>query len=418
MIHAADRKPPNQPSKIKSLKAHGSSTNLAWLLPICLAMASLPACGAAASAAAFVGDPPDALHPWSVHDRNRPQPTVVTPGMHNSDTHAGEPPSDAVILFNGTNLVNWRTGKEARPARWMATNGIMVAAPKTGSIRTAEEFGDCQLHIEWSAPRETKGEGQARGNSGIFLMGLCEIQVLDSYHNETYADGHAAALYGSAPPLINALHPPGEFQVYDIVFRRPIFQEGKLVDSGYVTVFVNGVLAQDHTPLEGPTSHLKRARPAPFPDRGPLVLQDHGHAIQFRNIWCRPLPPRAIEGGEVGLPSAEMVRAQRKQIAAKIRADADRLQDAQDPLPGLLRWMESLIYESDEITLQRVARRTTDYLKAMKQIDAERLPAKKAELLSLDKAFRYLNRAHVLPPEFKAKADLETLLKAQHWNKP
>lgn len=381
-------------------------------------MALPQVCRAASSAAAFVGDPPDALHPWSVHDRNRPQPTVVTPGTFSSEACAGDPPSDAIVLFNGTNLANWHTGKEARPARWLATNGVMVVVPKTGSIRTAEAFGDCQLHIEWSAPRETTGEGQGRGNSGIFLMGLCEIQVLDSYHNETYADGQAAALYGTAAPLINSLRPPGEFQVYDIVFRRPLFNDGKLVDPGYVTVFVNGVLAQDHTPLEGPTSHLKRARPSPFPDRGPLVLQDHGHAIQFRNVWYRPLPRRALEGGEVGALTTEAVLAKRKQIAAEIRQHAGRLRNAAAPLPELLRLLESLVYESDPATWQSVERMTTDYLKQAKQLSVDALTARKAEFLALDKAFRYLGRARALPAEYGPRAELGALLKAQHWTKP
>src|SRR5215469_5088162 len=138
-------------------------------------------------------------------------------------------------------------------------DGLLIVEPKTGDIRTREEFGDCQVHVEWAEAPDVQGSSQGRGNSGIFLMGLVEIQVLDSYHNVTYADGHAASVYGVSPPLVNALRPPGEFQVYDIVFRRPIYQEGKAIDPGSVTVFVNGVLAQDHTPLEGATGHMRRA---------------------------------------------------------------------------------------------------------------------------------------------------------------
>lgn len=391
---------------------------LTSILTTCCILLGLSSVGRAeTSSPAFSGDPPDAHHPWGVHDRNRPQPKVVIPGSFSSETQPGTPPSDAIVLFNGTNLINWQTGKDGHPAKWLVTNGVMQAVPKAGTIRTIEQFGDCQLHIEWSAPREINGTGQGRGNSGIFLMGLCEIQVLDSYDNVTYADGHAAAVYGVNPPLVNAVRPPGEFQVYDIVFRRPIFKDGQLVDPGFVTVFVNGVLVQDHTPLEGPSTHLKRTRPAPYPEKGPLALQDHGNPIRFRNIWYRPLPPRAAEGGTDGYLSSEAIIAIRKQTAARIRRDAGQLGNPTDPVPQLLRLMESLVYEKDETTMRQVEQMAIAYVQTAKQLTAEKLEAKKDEALRLSKAFHYLSRANMLAADFGPKRELETFIKEQQWNK-
>ena len=212
---------------------------------------SLADTGSAASAGPrFYGDPPDEHHPWAVHDGNRPQPKVVTPGAFSSPEQPGKPPSDAIVLFDGTDFSKWQNDKGDAP-KWVIIDGVMQVTPGSGAIRTREQFGDCQLHVEWAAPREVKGDSQGRANSGVFLMNMLEIQVLDSFNNITYADGHAGAYYGINPPLAIAVRPPGEFQVYDIVFRRPIYKDGKAVDPGYVTVFVNGVLVQDHVELEG-----------------------------------------------------------------------------------------------------------------------------------------------------------------------
>jgi prepilin-type processing-associated H-X9-DG protein len=237
---------------------------------------------------------------------------VVTPGTFSSNEQPGKPPSDAIILFDGTDLSKWQGAEKGDDAKWVVKDATMEVAPKAGDIRTRQEFGDCQLHIEWAEAPDVSGSSQGRGNSGVFLMGLVEVQVLDSYHNITYADGHAGSMYEVNPPLANALRPPGQFQVYDIVFRRPVYKDGKPLDPGYVTVFVNGVLAQDHTPLEGPTGHMKRAEPGPFPAKGPLKLQDHGNPVRFRNIWYRELPPRSVEGGTDGVLSTEATMAKRK----------------------------------------------------------------------------------------------------------
>ena len=372
---------------------------------------------AAVSAAPFYGDPPDEHHPWGVHDGNRPQPPEVTPGTFSSEAQPGQPPSDAVILFNGTDLSNWESAEKGGPAKWLAKDGVMEVVPKTGQIRTKEQFGDCQLHIEWAEPKDIQGSSQGRGNSGIFLMGICEIQVLDSYHNVTYADGHAASVYGVSPPMANALRPPGEFQVYDIVFRRPVYKEGQLVDPGYVTVFVNGVLAQDHAALEGPTGHMKRSKRTPFPEKGPLALQDHGNPVRFRNIWYRPLPPNAAEGGTDGWLTTEATMAKRKQIAADIRQDADHLADPANPVPQMLRLLESLAYDKDDATVQKAEQMASAFVQKVKQLPADQIAAKKDEVKRVAGALDYLAKNKILPPTFGPKTEADSLIKEQRWDK-
>jgi len=373
-------------------------------------------CFAASSGPRFYGDAPDEHHAWAVHDGNRPQPKVVTPGSFSSPEQPGKPPSDAIVLFDGTDLSKWQGG-EGGPAKWLVKDGVMQVLPGSGEIRTKETFGDCQLHIEWAAPDEVKGDSQGRGNSGIFLMGMVEIQVLDSFNNITYADGHAASVYGVNPPMANAVRPPGQFQVYDIVFRRPIFKEGKEVDPGHVTVFVNGVLAQDATPLEGPTGHMGRSHPRPFPEKGPLALQDHGNPMRFRNIWYRTLPPRAVEGGTDGLLIAEASMAKRKQTAASIREDASHLADASNPLPQMLRLMESLVYEKDDATVTQVKKMAQDYVTSVKALPADKLAAKKDEVKQVRGDFKYLEKFKILPGDFEPAQAMEALIKEQGWDK-
>ena len=384
---------------------------------ICPVLLSSSPGRAAVSAPPFYGDPPDEHHPWAVHDGNRPQPVVVTPGTFSSEAQPGKAPSDAIVLFNGMDLSNWQSEKKAGPAKWLVQEGVMEVVPKAGTIGTKEEFGDCQLHVEWAEPKDIKGSSQSRGNSGIFLMGICEIQVMDSYHNITYADGHAAAVYGVSPPMANALRPPGEFQVYDIVFRRPLYKEGQLVDPGYVTIFVNGVLAQDHAALEGPTGHKKRSHRAPFPEQGPLALQDHGSRVRFRNIWYRPLPPRSVEVGSDGWLSVEATLAKRKQIAAEIRADAGQLADPANPVPQLLRLLESLAYEKDEATVQKVEQMTSGLVESVRQLPADKIGAKKDEVKRVGQALDYLTKYSILPPAFGPKAETDKLIKEQRWGK-
>jgi hypothetical protein len=226
---------------------------------------------------------------WKIHDLNRPLPAVVDPGSASTQDSPGKPPSDATILFDGTDLSKWQH-KDGTPAKWKVENGYAEVIPKSGFLYTKQSFGDCQLHVEFREPTPPHGESQERGNSGVFLMGLYEIQVLDSYENKTYADGQAAAVYGQYPPLVNASRPPGQWQWYDIVFHGPRFDAaGKLLRPARVTVFHNGVLVQDNVEPSGPTEHGERPPYKTHAEKLPLGLQDHNNPIRFRNIWIREL---------------------------------------------------------------------------------------------------------------------------------
>ena len=223
---------------------------------------------------------------YHVHDGARPQPPIVDPGQPGTQHHNGTPPSDAIVLFGGTDLTHWK-GKDGA-AEWKVEHDTMEVVPGTGDITSVQSFGDIQLHVEWAAPKEVKGGGQGRGNSGIFLAGEYEIQVLDCYDNPTYADGTTGGLYGQYPPLANACRKPGEWQVYDIIWENPRFDGDRLVTPACVTVLLNGVLLHNHRAALGPTGH--RNMPAYKPhDGGPIRLQDHGDLVRFRNIWVRQL---------------------------------------------------------------------------------------------------------------------------------
>jgi hypothetical protein len=224
---------------------------------------------------------------WGVHDTNRPVPVVVETGTITSPMPR---PSDAIVLFDGKDLSEWRAQKGGGPAKWKVENGFFEVIKGTGGIVTTRAFGDCQLHVEWMSPSPAVGQGQDRGNSGVFLMGRYEVQVLDSYGNRTYPDGQAAAIYGQYPPLVNASRPPGAWQSYDIVFRRPRFDErGALIAPARVTVIHNGVLVHDAVVLTGPSGHRQRPPYAAHADRLPITLQDHASPVRFRNIWVRDL---------------------------------------------------------------------------------------------------------------------------------
>ena len=227
---------------------------------------------------------------WKAHDWDRERPTVITPGTSNLPLPA---PSDAVVLFNGKNLDEWRSA-DGSPAKWIVKDEVMESVPGSGYIFSAKSFGDCQLHVEWASPEKVQGKSQGRGNSGVFLQGLFEVQVLDSFDNKTYADGQAASVYGQYPPLVNASRKPGEWQSYDIIFRRPSFQDGKLTQPARITVLHNGVLVQDNVRPLGPTSWLQHKPYEAVAEKLPLSFQDHGNPVRYRNVWLRELPPEII----------------------------------------------------------------------------------------------------------------------------
>lgn len=226
---------------------------------------------------------------WRVHDANRPHPRKVTPGLPLLNE---APPSDAIVLFDGKDLSQWiavlRGGKTQEP-KWKVENGYVEITPRTGRLATREKFGDCQLHVEWMIPKGVEGAGQDRGNSGVELMMRYEVQVLESSENVTYADGQAASMYGVWPPLVNASRPQGEWNVYDIFFEAPRFDDEKLVKPGYLTLVHNGVLVHHHQEILGATVHRKVAQYKPHGAEEPLSLQDHGQIVRYRNIWIRKL---------------------------------------------------------------------------------------------------------------------------------
>jgi len=302
-----------------------------------IAMAAICALGLGEVAmAGLYGDTPDAKHAWAVHDWNRPKPARVVPAAK-----CGGAPSDAVVLFDGTRESferNWRD-KKGEVSKWSYSEDgyfyVKAGGKNGGDVFTRAEFGDCQLHIEFrhdpKAIFTNKGP-QMRGNSGVFLMDNYEVQVLESYHTsrecegqsdyvDNYADGQAGSIYAENPPLVNPMRQPGEWQVYDIVFHQPVWAGGKLVHPGSVTVFMNGVLVQDHWEMEGLTTHCKRRPLAPHAVKGPLRLQDHGCLVQYRNVWYRPLASRwANTTHSVMSAQPEDVMALRRATAAKLHA--------------------------------------------------------------------------------------------------
>ncbi len=377
----------------------------------------LLAATASLRAQAFHGDPPDANHPWAVHDMNRPQPPLVTPGTPSTQERPGTPPSDAVVLFDGTaaTLKNWEADKEGTAeTQWIVKDGALLCEPGSGYIRTREQFGDCQLHVEWAAPEKPEGNSQGRGNSGVFLMGKVEVQVLDNFNNPTYADGFASSIYGVNPPLANALLAPGKWQTYDIIFRRPVYDgSGKELDPGRLTVTVNGVVTQDSTPLEGGGGHKVRSKSSAWPERGPLKLQDHGNPVRYRNIWYRPLAKRAVEGGTYGFLSTEATAAKRKEIAAQIRQEAT----AKSGLEATLRQMESLSYELDAATLATTQVTVASFFAGISTLAGAELDARKDEIKTLHHAMNFLSKHQVISTPYAEEAGLKKIIEDKGWDK-
>jgi hypothetical protein len=221
--------------------------------------------------------PPEITEYWE------PVPPVVTPGTGTA------PPSDAIVLFDGTSLDKWES-VSGGPAKWKLEDGVMTVVKGAGDIQTRQAFGDVQIHIEWRTPAHVAGEGQGRGNSGVFLQKLYEVQVLDNYQNVTYSNGQAAAVYKQHIPLVNACLPPGEWQAYDIIYTAPRFREdGRLFSPATMTVIHNGILVQNHVTLLGPTVYNELPLYKPHGLKQSLMLQDHNNPVSYRNIWIREL---------------------------------------------------------------------------------------------------------------------------------
>jgi len=246
---------------------------------------------AAAGTALCQAPKPQDTEQWS------PEPPIVTPARGAEKPEA--PPSDAIVLFDGKGLDQWVTVKDGSPAKWTVSGGVLTVAKTAGNIETKRRFKNYQLHLEWRVPKGITGSGQARGNSGVFLASTgpgdagYELQILDSYNNKTYVNGQAGALYKQFPPLANAMRPPGEWQVYDVVWTAPTFNgDGSVKTPAKVTAFHNGVLIQNDAVLAGETLYIGKPSYKAFTD-APIKLQAHGDPsppLSFRNIWVRELP--------------------------------------------------------------------------------------------------------------------------------
>jgi len=361
------------------------------------------AVGTAASAAfaGLYGDTPDAKHAWSVHDMNRPRPPVIS-------AEPGKAPSDAVVLFDGTSLDAWASGKD-EPCKWkLVEGGAMEVVPKTGEIHTKAAFGDCQLHIEFATP-PAEGSSQGRGNSGVFLMGMHEIQVLDCFDNDTYPDGQCSSVYGENPPLVNVCRKPGEWQTYDIVFHQPLWDGETLKRPGTVTVLHNGVLTQDHWEFEGLSTHCQRKPLKPYAAKLPLRLQDHGNRMRFRNIWIREIPSRYANTTHGGPAANEAdVTALRKQTAAKL-FEAANPADA-NKVAALQRLLEVVGYDTADTYMKPTLELSDAYLKELAGLDKQKLQDRKGDIIGLRNACNVLTRNKVVPEDFPLKAGLQRLI--------
>jgi hypothetical protein len=359
--------------------------------------------------AALYGDTPNATHAWSVHDMNRPRPKVI-------QAEPSKPPSDAVVLFDGTSLDAWCMGRdENEPCKWKVADGAMEVAK--GEIRTKQSFGDCQLHIEWAAPAKGDATGQGRGNSGIFLMGQHEVQVLDCYNNETYADGQTGSIYGETPPLVNACRKPGEFQTYDIIFHQPIWEGAVMKHPGTITVFHNGVLIQDHWELEGTATHMTR-RPlkAKYAEKLPLRLQDHGNPVRYRNIWIREIPSRYANTTHGGPGAKESdVMALRKETAAALEKNVKW--DNPNKVETLRQVMEIFAYDKTEARMEPFVKLANAYLEDLAKLDAEALKNKKGEVITLRNDTNVLIRNGVFADTCKLRAGLQKIIAEQGFEK-
>ena len=365
------------------------------------------ACAALAAGSVFAGgkgvygDVPDAKHAWAVHDWNRPKPVKVEPAPY---VKTGVP-SDAIVLFDGTKESfekNWCDAK-GNPSLWkLGTEGDFYCVPgwkNGGGIQTREEFGDCQLHIEYRHEPDITDGGkgpQMRGNSGVFFMGTGtghEVQVLESYYTslemegkdgnvDNYADGQAGAVYAENPPLVNPQRKPGEWQTYDIVFHQSVFEGSTLVHPGSLTVFFNGVLVQDHWEMEGRTTHKVRKPLVPHAKKGPLALQDHGCTVHFRNIWLRPLRSRwdNLTHSEMSA-NEDAVMVQRRATAGKL---FEKLEQPLKPtVENMMAMAEVISYSKEGKFGDAWMKLATAFHGVLDKMTDEELNAQKSQLISL-----------------------------------
>lgn len=311
-----------------TLQPRNSSMKRQTIQAALLSGVALVSLTTASAGAAQFGPVPSA---WRQHEMDRPRPPVVAPPAQPLPTPA---PPDAVILFDGRDLSGWTGG--GGPAAWTVRDGYMEVVPDAGSIQSREEFGDVHLHVEWASPNPPVGSNQDRGNSGIMLMGgRYEIQVLDTYQANTYADGMAGAIYGQYPPLFNASRAPGEWQAYEIYFRRPRFGPGgTLVEPARVTVVHNGILVQNNEILYGPTTYMQTTPFSAHADQGPIQLQDHDHRVRFRNIWARRLPERPAPPAAYFPQPASLTSAQLDRLAGVYARPGANGQIAADAAPA------------------------------------------------------------------------------------
>ena len=373
------------------------------------------------------GDPSDATHAWSVHDRNRPNPAKI-------EAEAGRPPSDAVVLFDGTKESfekNW-CDQNGKPSKWkLGTDGDFYCVPgwkNGGAIYTRGAFGDCQLHLEYrhdadlGLASDDKGP-QMHGNSGVFLMSSYEIQVLESYgtnpadmKNPNYADGQAGAVYAENPPLVNPARKPGQWQTYDIIFHQPVWDGLKMVHPGSVTVLFNGVVVQDHWEMEGLTTHKVRRPLAPHAAKMPLFLQDHGCVVHYRNIWIREIPSRYANVTHGG-PGADenAVMALRRETAAKLFA---RIEKPVKPTAANMEALAEVIGYVREGEYERTWQKTAEAFQDVldKMTDAE-WTANKGALLKLRDALDTLIRNGVVTQKCGTRKRISAAALRLGWEK-
>lgn len=378
----------------------------------------------AAGSCAFAylhGDTPDERHAWGLCDGNRPNPPKVEAPA------GGKPPSDAVVLFDGTRESfekNWCDGK-GEASKWrLGEEGEFYCAPgyvNGGSIRTREGFGDCQLHLEFRHDADIKGGGQMRGNSGVFIMGMHEIQVLESYgtnpadmKNPNYADGQCGAVYAENPPMVNACRKPGEWQTYDIVFHQPVWEGKTLKRPGSMTVFHNGVLVQDHWEMEGLTTSSHRRRLAPYPKKAPLSLQDHGCVVRYRNIWIRELPSR-YDNTTHGGPAAnfEDVMKLRRETAAKLYG---RIKPEDALWKRLNALMEVIAYAKDDKYMEAYGKAGAEYKAKLEGMGEAELEKEKDGIMRTYRSFDVLLRNKVIEGPTELSKLVDGIVERRGWD--